>query len=586
MRLYLNGVAIDSLSYSGSISQTPNNNLYIGAHLTYNRYYQGIIDEVKIWNICKTESQISASMNSELCATQSGLRAYYKFNQGKIAQNNPSVKKLNDQSGFGNNGTLTNFALSGTGSNWVKGVTLFKAATNVSINVDVCDRYLSPSRKFTWTQSGTYVDTIPTWFGCDSALSINLTIRKPTSFAFSAHACDSFQIPGSSNYWKSSGTYIVKIKNYANCDSTITVYLKIGGNRDTIYPVVCNSYTIPSGKRTLTATGNYFDTLVDYRNCDSIIDIRLKVNTNKSSQVTLKGCKQVTSPSGKRVYTASGQYNDTLKTKSGCDSFVTVTAQLLNNTATVTASACKSYTSPDFRHTWTQSGTYLDTMTNVSFCDSVITYHVTILQPSFASINVQTCRMYQSPGKKRKFFKSGTYSDTLSNYRGCDSILTVHLYIPKTNISVTQNGKNLSAVSPTGTFRWLNCSNNYSYINGENNRNFKATAIGNYSVEVSDSGCIDTSDCYNVDNVSIARLNSIHNLKISPNPSDGQLDIESPYLLQNAKLRITDMTGKVILEVSYDTFVKEHLELSAGPGTYILELIAETYYALGFLSVN
>ncbi len=586
MRLYLNGVAIDSLSYTGSIAKTPSNNLYIGAHLTYSRYYQGAIDEVKIWSICKSESEILNAKDDELCNPQNGLRAYYKFNQGKAAQNNLSVKKLNDLSGFANHGTLNNFALSGSGSNWIKGVGLQKASSNATIIADVCDRYLSPSRKFTWTQSGTFLDTIPTWFGCDSALSIQLTIRKPTSYAFSAHACDSFKIPGSNNYWKSSGNYTIKTKNMAGCDSTITVYLKIGGNRDTIYPVVCNAYTVPSGKRTLFVSGQYLDTLVDYRNCDSIVDIRLTVNTNKTSSIQLKGCKQVLSPSGKKIYTASGIYTDTLKTKTGCDSFIQVSVKLLNNSASVTASACNSYTSPDFRNTWTQSGTYYDTMTNVSFCDSVITYHITILKPSFASIEVQNCRFYISQGKKRKWTKSGLYADTLTNYRGCDSILNIKLLIPQTNTAVTRTGKNLVASSPSGEFRWLNCNNNFSFISGATSRNFTAPFIGSFAVEVTDSGCTDTSECLYIDNVSIASIASFNQFKVSPNPNAGSFEIETPVRLKHAVVRITDLKGCVLFECTYEEFEKENLNLSTEPGIYILELIAEAYHAMSLLKVN
>lgn len=586
MRLYLNGVCIDSLVFNGTISKTPNNNLYLGAHLTYSRYYQGTIDEVRIWSICKSASDIANGYTDEICSAQPGLRAYYKFSQGKASQNNPGVKKVNDMSGYGNNGSLYNFNLTGTSSNWVKGVTLIKAVTNVSQTIDVCDRYTSPSRKFTWTQSGTYVDTIPTYFGCDSAITVYLTVRKSSTYSFSAFSCDSFRSPSGSVWWKKSGTYVEKIKNKAGCDSTVTVNLKIGGNRDTIYPVVCNKYTIPSGRRSYTVSGNYFDTLQGYRNCDSIIDIRLTVNTNKSGSITLKGCKQVLSPSGKRIFKSDGVFGDTLKTKTGCDSFVTVTVKLLNNTATVTATSCKSYTSPDFRHTWTQSGVYKDTMTNVSFCDSVITYNITILQPSSASIDVNACNYYISPGRHRKWKKSGIYKDTLTNAKGCDSLLTIKLSIPKTDIRVTQTGKHLSALSATGSFRWLNCGTGYSFITGETNRNFTAPAIGNYAVEVSDSGCMDTSACYTVDNVSISSIRALDRVKVSPNPGNGSFDIETPLEVVNARIRITDLSGRVIYEATYENFRKEHIELSAGPGTYLLEVIAETYHALSFLNIN
>lgn len=586
MRLYLDGVAIDSLSFNGSIPKTPNNNLYIGAHLTYSRYYQGQIDEVKIWNICRTASQIANSRYDELCSKTNGLRAYYKFNHGKPNLNNPTVKKLTDLSGFGNHGTLNNFGLTGNSSNWIKGQVYKKSVTDVSDTVVVCDRYLSPSRKFLWTKSGIYYDTIPTYFyGCDSAITVHLTVKKTSSSSFSAHACDSFKSPSGFYVWKTSGTYIDKLKNSLGCDSNITIYLKIGGNRDTIYPVVCNNYTVPSGKRTINISGNYFDTLVDYRNCDSIIDIRLKVNNNKSSNIVMSGCYSVMSPSGKKTFTQSGFYSDTIKTISGCDSFIGVQVKLLNSSATVNASSCKSYTSPDGRNTWTQSGTYIDTLMNMAFCDSFITYNIKILNPSYGNLKINACRNYVTPGKKRRWTHSGMISDTLVNHLGCDSILSIDLFIPTTDVSVSQTTKHLTALSSTGTFQWLDCSN-FSEISGATNKNFTATSIGNYAVEVTDSGCIDTSNCYNVSSVSIRGLTVNDELKISPNPSSGKFNLSIPSAIQNARIVVHDMTGRVIHEGFYENFKEEELELSTSAGTYILEIFAEAYHAIGFLNIK
>jgi hypothetical protein len=40
-----------------------------------------------------------------------------------------------------------------------------------------CDNYTSPSGRYTWTTSGTYKDTIPNAEGCDSVITINLTVN-------------------------------------------------------------------------------------------------------------------------------------------------------------------------------------------------------------------------------------------------------------------------------------------------------------------------------------------------------------------------------------------------------------------------
>lgn len=42
--------------------------------------------------------------------------------------------------------------------------------------VSACESYQSPSGLYTWTESGTYMDTIPNQGGCDSVMTIDLTI--------------------------------------------------------------------------------------------------------------------------------------------------------------------------------------------------------------------------------------------------------------------------------------------------------------------------------------------------------------------------------------------------------------------------
>ena len=82
------------------------------------RNIDAVIDEVRIWNIARTESEINNNISSELSLPQTGLVAYYKFNQGISGGNNSTETNLTDETGD-NNGTLSDFALNGTNSNWV-----------------------------------------------------------------------------------------------------------------------------------------------------------------------------------------------------------------------------------------------------------------------------------------------------------------------------------------------------------------------------------------------------------------------------------------------------------------------------------
>ncbi|MBP6428323.1 MAG: LamG domain-containing protein, partial [Bacteroidia bacterium] len=79
------------------------------------------IDEVRIWNIARTQSEIMNNKDCELNA-QTGLAALYHFNHGIPNGSNPSTTVLTDYSGNSRNGVLGGFALNGTTSNWVNSI--------------------------------------------------------------------------------------------------------------------------------------------------------------------------------------------------------------------------------------------------------------------------------------------------------------------------------------------------------------------------------------------------------------------------------------------------------------------------------
>lgn len=118
MKIYVNGTLTASMAITGAIS-TNSNNLTLGLQPGYPEYFGGQADEFRVWNVARSQAQIQADMNHDINpATASGLVAYFNVNQGIANGSNTGLTTLLDQMGT-QNGTLTNFALSGTGSNYV-----------------------------------------------------------------------------------------------------------------------------------------------------------------------------------------------------------------------------------------------------------------------------------------------------------------------------------------------------------------------------------------------------------------------------------------------------------------------------------
>ncbi len=123
---YINGTQVGTqLFTNANLTNTLNNDpVRIGHKHSNSEYFKGLIDEVRIWNIALPGATIDLQKACQLSGTEAGLVGYYQFNQGVAAAGNGSVTTLNDIAGTSENGTLSNFALNGSTSNWVAGAGL------------------------------------------------------------------------------------------------------------------------------------------------------------------------------------------------------------------------------------------------------------------------------------------------------------------------------------------------------------------------------------------------------------------------------------------------------------------------------
>lgn len=83
-----------SANYSGS------GILYLGQRSSIN-YFKGSLDEVRIWNVARSQADIQSNMNAALAGTEPGLMGYWPFNEG-------SGTTTADATGHGYTGTLVN----------------------------------------------------------------------------------------------------------------------------------------------------------------------------------------------------------------------------------------------------------------------------------------------------------------------------------------------------------------------------------------------------------------------------------------------------------------------------------------------
>jgi hypothetical protein len=371
MRLFVNGVKVDSLNYTGQIGNA-NNPMTIGGWYTTGRNWSGRIDEVRVWNIARTPAQIMATMNDEFCGVVPGMVAYYRFNQGVAGGTNTSVLTATDVTG-NNNGTLQNFALAGSTSNWVAGA--------------------------------------PVAAGMSGSGSLTAT--------------------------------------------------------------VCDSYTSPTGK------------------------------------------------------------------------------------------------------VWTTNGTYVDTITSPGGCDSIVTYNLTFKSSSAGSANVLACNKYVSPSGKYTWTATGTYKDTITNSVGCDSVLTITLFINNVNINVLQNGIVLTSWETGATYKWLDCLNGKVPVPGATSQTFIPAANGSYAVAVTKAGCTDTSACYTVTGIGVEEDLMAGKVVVYPNPVRDYLVVRLPEGISIAQMKILSISGQVLVNQGIENHTQWPVSLPSG--VYFLEISTTSF---------
>lgn len=146
--IYVNGVLENSFTNAGitSINNISGREIILGKIDGFAGHTNMEMDELRIWNIARTQPEIASSKNQELPSGIVNLLANYHFNQGIESSNNTGITQLEDGSGNMLNGILYNFALNGTTSNWVApgGVTkpIFSFLASVAGREQVVDHSL------------------------------------------------------------------------------------------------------------------------------------------------------------------------------------------------------------------------------------------------------------------------------------------------------------------------------------------------------------------------------------------------------------------------------------------------------------
>jgi len=158
------------------------------------------------------------------------------------------------------------------------------------LSLSECSSFYWETADETYSTSGTYEVILTNISGCDSTVTLNLTITEPNAGSQDITACSEFIWEADGQTYTSSGTYVAVLSNIAGCDSTATLNLTIteatsGSETQT----ACGEFTWSANGTTYTSSGTYLANLMNVAGCDSTVTLNLTINDLPTAAATDNG---------------------------------------------------------------------------------------------------------------------------------------------------------------------------------------------------------------------------------------------------------------------------------------------------------
>jgi gliding motility-associated-like protein len=304
-------------------------------------------------------------------------------------------------------------------------LTVHYSSTN-EFSAVACESYEWDGRIY--TTSGDHEWTYTNQYGADSVVTLHLTINHVTVGTDTQVACDSFTWINGETYTESTNIPTYTLTNATGCDSVVTLNLTINHATSGIDSIVaCDSFTWINGETYTESTNIPTYTLTNAAGCDSVVTLNLTINHSTHTSDTITACDSITWMDGVTYTESTNTPTFTLTNAAGCDSVVTLNLTINHGTHNVeTITACGGYEWHDT--TYTESGTYTYAYTNEGGCESVDTLHLTMGQSGAIDTSVLACESfdwYEHIG----LTVSGDYTHTITSVNGCDTLVTLHLTV-------------------------------------------------------------------------------------------------------------------------------------------------------------
>ncbi|GEM_PF-1812920 len=431
------------------------------------------------------------------------------------------------------------------------------------ISVEACGVYSFGGNNL--RSSGAYQATFKNQIGCDSLVTLNLTILPTYTERTEVETCDPYEFDG--QLLDESGRYFSTFQSVLGCDSLVILDLTILQPTSSMAEISsCESYDWNG--MTFTASGTYQELLTNAAGCDSTATLRLTILEPTDGSEEVSACSSYLWE-GEEL-TTSGLYERTLVNAVGCDSLATLDLTILEPTSSFEeVTHCGSYEWGGALYT--ESGNYEQLLTNAAGCDSTAILDLTVLVSDQVELEEESCGAYDFGDLT--LTATGDYQQVFTNQAGCDSIVDLSFtYYAEPVMDIIISDATVAVPDQAGfSYQWINCETGEA-ITGETSNAFTPEESGTYAVEVSNGLCSETSICVERVIVLSASTALLSEISIFPNPTSDFLKIDLNRIRQEVGVELLTLDGKKVLEQRFYNQDQLTLDVKGRQGIHLLRL--------------
>ena len=276
--------------------------------------------------------------------------------------------------------------------------------------------------------------------GCDSTIALDLVVHPNFELVEQAQICASETFDFAGQTFSTTGIHEVRLQTINGCDSLLILDLVVNDNQTTnISETICIGSSFAFDGDELTEEGEYTQNLLTTSGCDSTVMLTLSIADRFETNLSESICEGEEVEIGTQVFSETGFYEVLLLASNGCDSLVSLDlVQAVSSDVSLETSICAGETYAFGNEELNEEGQYSQALMNVDGCDSIINLDLTILEVFEFEFDQEICEGEIYEIGTSSYSDPGTYFDTFTTADGCDSTIVTHLLVRAHTMSMQE----------------------------------------------------------------------------------------------------------------------------------------------------